>query len=175
MGQLFDLVGDLPDTAIAGALGLQVALEMLEPLRKSSHQGTELAEFGHVAGAAPQGGSGRRHLATADFGNGAAQRVMLVAHGQLVALAETVHSALDGAQGLAAADGGLRTHDLIAQVADPAGNAGQCGLSLFDMGIATLDLIEQRDQLAPQGMPLTRLRFVSRIGHIRIWEGAGHI
>jgi len=170
-----DLGGDLAHAAIAGALRPELTLEVFKAPGKPPHQGAQFAEFGHIRGAAAEGGSGRRHLAAADFCNGAAQFIRpMLGRPHIVAVGKAVDGALDGAQGFAAPHGRLGADHLIAQVAHAAREAGQSRLAALFLRVMAFNLIEQGDQFTPQSLPFTSLRLDGRFGHIRELIGAGH-
>ena len=158
MGQLLDLARDLANAAIAGALRFEFALELPQPARKPAHQRIEFAEFRRVGDPAAQSRGRRRKLAAADFGNGRLQRIGLAGRDQLVAFAEPVDGALDGAQRFAVAHCRLGTDHLVAQIAHPLGKPVIGGIALVGAGITPFDLIEQSHQFTAQRLPFARLR-----------------
>src|SRR5690606_420759 len=123
------------------------------PVADTVDQATQFAEFGRICGTTIDGGNGCDALAAADFCNGRGQGGVIIIM-PILARAETIDRALDRAQRLATPQRWLGRFHLIAQIPNALGQTTQCTVIPCGAGKAALNLIEQRDQLATQRLPL---------------------
>ena len=191
MAELRHLVGDLLDLRGIAALRLEFGLKLFEPTRKSGHRVREVVEARHrrcrhrlhrlrrrlIGGSHTRRRRGSHRLrARPNLLDGRLQHVVGVRDRfRFAAVVEPLDLPLHRPQCLAPAVVAvvIVSRHLVAQIAHPLGKTGKRRIAAL-LGVLAFNLIEQRDELAPQRLPVAGRRLYTVFGHGWGGESASH-